>query len=81
LEESFARIKVDSQRTRAAFKPFLAGLRRLRSSLENDPANAGHQSTKELVRTLEENGRLVKEGLAAVGTELNRMTVLITPAK
>jgi hypothetical protein len=81
LEESFGRIKVDSQRTRTAFNPFLAGLRRLRSSLENDPANVGSQSTKELIRSLEENGLSVKDGLAAVGTELNRMTVLITPGK
>ena len=81
LETSFRHIKVEAQRTRTEFNPFLADLRKLRSSLEKDPANSGLESNKQLIRSLEERGRSVKDGLNSVGTELARMKALITPAK
>ena len=71
LQERFAQIRLDSQQTREAFQPFMAGLRRLRNGLENDPGIAGTDSMKELIRKTRDNGQKVQAGLAAMLGELD----------
>jgi hypothetical protein len=81
LQERFARIKLASQQAGNAFRPLLAGLRKLQGALESDPATVGTVSTKDLSRTTKENGRQVEQALAVIGEELKAMTVMLTPTK
>jgi hypothetical protein len=79
LQERFAQIRLDSQQTHEAFQPFMAGLRRLRNGLENDPAIAGTDSIKELIRRTRDNGQKVQVGLAAIQGELDSVAALLKP--
>ena len=81
LQERFARIHLLTQDAREAFQPFMTGLRRIRNSLEKDPAAAGTSSTKELIQTTRDNGRKVEENLAAILGELDAVTVILKPDK
>ena len=73
--------RVLSEMARQAFQPFLAGLQKLRTALENDPHTIAAPSTKELVHTTAENGRQVEGRLAAIQDELKGMAMMLTPAK
>jgi hypothetical protein len=81
LKARFAQIRQISEQTRTAFQPYMAGLRRLRNGLENDPAAAGTDSMKEMIRTTRENGQKVEEGLTAVLGELDKAAAILKPAK
>lgn len=79
LQERFTQIRLDSQQTREAFQPFMAGLRHLRNGLENDPALAGTASMKELIRSTRDNGQKVQTGLAAILGELDAVAAILKP--
>ena len=81
LQQSFSRIHLTSQQTREAFQPFLAGLRRLRNGLENDPGFASADSAKLLVRTTRDHGQKVEAGLADILEELKSVAAALKPAK
>jgi hypothetical protein len=81
LQDCFARIKMGSQKAGEAFRPFLAGLRKLQNALETDAGSVGAQSTRELIRSTREQGGKVEQALTGIGQELDAMTALVTPAK
>jgi hypothetical protein len=81
LQERFARIRLITQESREAFQPFMAGLRRLRNGLENNPAIAGTDSMKELIRTTRDNGQKVEAGLTAILGELDGVAAILKPDK
>ena len=81
LEQSFARIRVTTQQTREAFQPFMSGLHRLRNGLETNPGFAAADSTKPLIRTTQENGQKVEQGLAAILEELKSVAAALKPVK
>jgi len=81
LQERFTQIRLDSQQTREAFQPFMAGLRHLRNGLENDPAIAATDSMEELIRRTRENGQKVQTGLAAILGELDAVAAILKPDK
>jgi hypothetical protein len=80
VQERFAHIRVTTQAAREAFQPFLAGLHRLRNGLENNPASASTDATKELIRTTRENGRKVETNLEAILGELDAVAAILKPA-
>jgi hypothetical protein len=79
LQERFSQIRLHTQQAREAFQPFMAGLRRLRNGLENDPAVAGTDSMKELIRATRDNGQKVEAGLAAILVELDAVAAILKP--
>ena len=81
LQERFAQIDLHTQQAREAFQPFMAGLRRLRNGLENDPAVAGTDSMKELIRTTRDNGQKVEARLTAILGELDAVAAILRPDK
>ena len=81
LQQCFARIKLGSQEAGEAFRPFLAGLRRLQNVLENDAGSIRMDSTRELIRTTREQGVQVGQALTGIRQELEAMTAMLTPAK
>jgi hypothetical protein len=81
LQQHFANLKLASDNAREAFKPFLSGLRRLQSALENDPGTVKTEATKDLIQSTRARGQQVKQGIVAVGEELTAMSSLLTPAK
>lgn len=81
LQQSFARIKELSQQAREAFRPFQADLRKLRITLEQDPAAVGAQSTQDLIRTARANGQQVEARLASILDELNAAAALVKPLR
>jgi hypothetical protein len=80
LQQCFARIKLGSQKAGEAFRPFLAGLRRLQNALESDAGSIGMDSTRELIRATGEHGAQVEQALATIRKELEAMTAMLTPA-
>jgi len=81
LESSFGTIKATSQRARQSFQPFLDGLRKLRTIVENDPRGMADDKGRDLTRATEEHGRQVEQELSGIRDELNNMTAMLTPAK
>jgi hypothetical protein len=81
LQQRFTNVKTRSQQAGNTFRAFLAGLRRLQSTLESDAAAVAGDPTRELLRTVKENGRQVQQSLTAIREELEAMTALLTPAK
>jgi hypothetical protein len=81
LQQNFGSIKLNSQKVSDAFKPFSAGLRKLQSSLENDPTTVSALSNRELVRNTRQYGQQVRQGITAIKDELDAMTALLTPSK
>ena len=79
LQERFAQIRLQTQQAREAFQPFMAGLRRLRNGLGNDPAIAGTDSMKEVIRTIRNNGEKVEAGLTAILGELDAVAAILRP--
>jgi hypothetical protein len=80
LQQSFASIKATLQQTRVSFQAFLAGLRKLRSGLDKDPALLASGSTRELAGETRQHGLAVEQGLDAVAAELRKMMLMLTPA-
>jgi len=80
LEECFVRIRADSKRAGAAFKPFLSGLRTLQVHWEKDPGSVKNEANEQLVRTTREYGHAVLQELKSVREELLAMQRMITPA-
>jgi hypothetical protein len=78
LQERFQKIKALSQEGREVFGPFLAGLRKLRNSLEKDPASLGTQTMQETLASTREYGEHVDRCLAAIRRELDSMTTALT---
>src|SRR5262245_33077361 len=70
LESSFNIMKSSSQQVRKDFQPFLAGLRKLRTALENDPQAMATESNQELTRVTADKGRQVLDELAGIQNEL-----------
>ena len=81
LDQSFLKIEQSFQPLREAFRPFLAGVRRLVNGLEKDPASAGADSSKTLIRSANENGRKVEAGLITILKELDSAAALLPGAK
>ena len=81
LQDSFHKIKLTSQQTGDAFKPFLAGLRKLRAQLETDPSTVQKDETRDLIRRTRESGSRTVESLRGVSAELSVLTRLLVPAK
>jgi hypothetical protein len=81
LQQCFTRIKAGSQRAGEAFRPFLAGLRRLQNALETDPGSVGMGSTRETIRATREHGAQVEQALLGIRQELDAMTAMVTPTK
>jgi hypothetical protein len=81
LQQSFAKIKATSQETGVAFRSFSAGLRKLRNSLQSNPAALESQSVQDLIRTTRANGEQVLQLLGSLQAELQTMKSMITPAK
>src|SRR5438034_7477425 len=81
LQQHFANIKRLAEKTGNTFKPFLANLRTLQGTLDEDPAMVGNDSTRGLMQTTKENGQRVEQLLALIGQELKAMRVILTPAK
>jgi hypothetical protein len=79
LEKCFANIKQYSLQAREAFNPFLAGLRKLRVTLETNPNALQAQSTREMIQSLKENGLQVQHAINSVKQELKNARLLITP--
>ena len=81
LQQRFDRIRLLSQQIREAFQPFMAGLRRLRNGLENNPAAASTEAMQKLIRTTRDQGQSVEKDLAAVLDELDAVAGILKPGK
>ena len=81
LQEQFAHIRASTEQARDAFKPFLAGLHRLRNGLETDPAAASAEPMKEVIRATRENGQKVETSLDAILGELDAVAATLKPEK
>jgi hypothetical protein len=79
LQQNFAEIKRLSQEGREAFQPFLAGLRKLRNGLENDPASLSSGPAQEWLKAARENGERVGHSLAGIQRQLDSMSSMLTP--
>jgi hypothetical protein len=79
LRERFANIRVITQEARNAFKPFLAGLHRVRNALENDPAGASTEPMKDVIRATRESGKKVETSLDAILGELDAVAAMLKP--
>jgi hypothetical protein len=79
LQRSFGSIKVVLGQARTSFQSFLAGLRKLRTTLEADPSRFSAAPTQELVRNTQADGRRVEQDLDTVAVELRRMTEMLIP--
>jgi hypothetical protein len=78
LQEHFQKIKVLSEQGREAFGSFLAGLRKLRNSLERDPASLGTQTMQETLPSTRAYGEHVDRCLVTIGRELDSMSAIMT---
>lgn len=81
LQDRFSKIRFHAEQARGALQPFMAGLRRLRNGLENDPAAAGTDSMQELIRNTRDNGQKVEADLTAIREELDAAAAILKPAK
>jgi hypothetical protein len=81
LQQSFQRIKSDTQQGRGVFKAYLAGLRGLRVTVEKDPASLGSESTTELIKKAREQGEQVEKQLDAILAELRGMAAMLKLSK
>jgi len=81
LKRSFEQAQSASQQVRAAFRPFLSDLQKLRAILEADPSLARIDSAKELILAAKDKGRDVLQGLDRVLAEMNAMTALLRPPR
>jgi len=81
LRQSFSKIKLTSQEAGAVFRSFFSGLRRLRNSLQNNPAMIETENVQDLIRTTRTNGEQVVQLLGSVKAELQTMKAMLTPAK
>jgi hypothetical protein len=79
LHEHFLKIKALSQEGRKAFGPFLAGSRKIRNSLEKDPATLGTQTLQETLASTRAYGERVARCLADIRHELDSMAAMLTP--
>ncbi len=81
LRDSFIQIKSASQEAGEAFRPFFAGLRKLRAGLEADPAFIESPETKALVRATREYGWQVLQKLGVLRDELQAFHAVLSRAK
>ena len=81
LHEAFAGIKQTSQQAGAAFRPFLSGLRKLRTQLELNPAVMQNDDTRELIRATREKGSQALQNLNLLGEKLHDAIPLLKRAK
>jgi hypothetical protein len=79
LEQSFHQLKMASQQTRVAFRPFSSGVRQLRNTLESDAGAVRKPVTQELLQATLQSGRQTDQSLAVVRSELEKMTAMLTP--
>jgi len=78
FQEHFQKIKALSQEGRAAFGPFLAGMRKVRNSLEKDPASLGTQTVQETLASTRAQGEKVDRYLTDIRHELDSMMAMLT---
>ena len=78
LEAAFGRLKAASQAAGAVFKPFSAGLQKLRVELETKPAAVDSADDRELIRKTSENGLEVLRQLQTIDVELATMRKILT---
>ncbi len=81
LRDRFTKIKSSSQQAGEAFRPFFAGLRKLRAGLEADPASIESPETKELIRGTREYGWQVLQKLGVLRDELQALHPVMYRAK
>jgi hypothetical protein len=79
LQQDFTEIKRLSQEGREAFQLFLAGLRKLRNGLENNPSSLTSVPAQDMLKSAKENGGRVEQSLAGIQRELGSMSSMITP--
>jgi hypothetical protein len=56
-------------------------LRKLQATLEVDPGSVGTDASRDLIRSTNDLGHRVEQGIASIGQELNLMASTLTPAK
>ena len=81
IQEAFSRIKQKSQQTGDVFRPYFAGLRKLRVELEKDPGANQTEQGQQLIQTMREEGVEVLRNLRALGDELQSFERLLATAK
>ncbi len=77
LEQSFQRIKLSSKEAGDAFRPFLAGLRKVRNQLETS-SGLPETALTDLVRTTRQQGEQVLVQFGTISNELHSITVMLT---
>ena len=78
FQEHFQKIKALSQEGREAFGPFLAGMRKVRNSLEKDPASLRTQTMQETLASTRAQGEKVDRHLTDIRHELDSMMAMLT---
>jgi hypothetical protein len=79
IQPGFQQVKSLSQQGHEAFKPFLAGLRKLRNELEKAPDTLDSSAARETIQLAREKGGQVEGCLAGIQQELDSMSVMVTP--
>jgi len=79
LQQSFAELKRLSREGRETYQPFMAGLRKLRNALENDPTSLATGSAQDRLKNARENGERLEHSLAGIQRELDSMASMLTP--
>jgi hypothetical protein len=74
----FQKIKALSQEGHAAFGPFLAGMRKVRNSLEKDPASLGTQTVQVSIASTRAQGEKVDRYLTDIRHEFDSMMAMLT---
>ena len=77
LQDSFAKIKVASQKAGAAFDPYLAGLLKLRVELENRSGNVDNEADRELIRNASAKGQEALREIGVIDSELVSMKKML----
>jgi hypothetical protein len=78
LEASFGRIKAASQGAGTAFKPFSAGLQKLRVELETKPGGIDNSTNRDLIGKTAGDGLEVLKQLGSIDSELVLMKKLLS---
>ncbi len=81
LEQCYLKVKVASREAGEAFRPFLSGLRELRTELENKPDVVATDSARELIRATREHGQEVVKKLGEISNECQAITTMLTPGQ
>jgi hypothetical protein len=81
MGEAFVQIKLASQQTGEAFRPFLSGLRKLSVQFETQTNALETADTRQLITTTREQGLQVVQRLEVLQSELQDIIPVLTRAK